>query len=80
MTIVRIFVVYKPFRFFFIISLILLVPGILISLRFLYYYFTTGVPGHVLSLTLVAILLGKGFQTILVAFLADLLAVNRKLL
>jgi multisubunit Na+/H+ antiporter MnhC subunit len=46
----------------------------------LYYYFTVGGVGHIQSLILAAILLGMAVQTILVAFLADLLSVNRKLL
>ena len=36
--------------------------------------------GHVQSLILVSVLLGMGFQTILIAFIADLQASNRKLL
>ena len=36
--------------------------------------------GHVQSLILSSILMGVGFQTILTAFLADLLAVNRRLM
>lgn len=79
-TIVRIFVVYKPFRFFFTIGLVLFGFGFLIGLRYLYYYFTMGGAGHIQSLILAAILLGMGFQTIMVAFLADLLSVNRKLM
>lgn len=79
-TIVRIFIVYRPFRFFFTIGLILFVFGFIIGIRFLYYYFTTGGKGHIQSLILAAILLGMGFQTIMVAFIADLLSVNRKLL
>ena len=79
-TIARIFVVYKPFRFFMTIGLLLFSTGFLIGLRFLYYYFREGGTGHVQSLILSSILLGIGFQTILVAFLADLLAVNRRLM
>lgn len=79
-TIVRIFVVYKPFRFFMTIGLLLITSGLLISLRFLYYFLTTGGEGHVQSLILASILLGIGFQTVLVAFLADLQAVNRRLM
>lgn len=79
-TIIRIFVVYKPFRFFFSIGLFLFALGFLIGLRFLYYYLTLGGAGHIQSLILAAILLGMGFQTMLVAFLSDLLAVNRRLL
>jgi multisubunit Na+/H+ antiporter MnhC subunit len=36
--------------------------------------------GHVQSLILAALLIGMGFQTFLIAFIADLLAANRKLL
>ena len=79
-TILRIFVVYKPFRFFASIGSILISLGILIGLRFLYYYFSGHGGGHVQSLIFVSILIGMGFQTILVAFVVDLLSVNRKLL
>ena len=80
-TIVRIFVVYKPFRFFAAIGLALFGAGFSIGLRFLYYYLLLGQrTGRVQSLILASILLGIGFQTMLVAFLADLQAVNRKLL
>ncbi|MGM0664927.1 MAG: glycosyltransferase family 2 protein [Thermodesulfobacteriota bacterium] len=80
MTIIRIFVVYQPFRFFFIIGTVLLALGTIIGLRFLWFYFTTGGAGYVQSLILAAVLLISGFQTILVAFLADVLAANRKML
>jgi glycosyltransferase involved in cell wall biosynthesis len=79
-TIVRIFVVYRPFRFFTAIGALLFSAGLIIGLRFLYYYFRDGGAGHVQSLILASILLGIGFQTMLVAFLADLLAVNRGLM
>jgi glycosyltransferase involved in cell wall biosynthesis len=79
-TIARIFVVYKPFRFFMTIGLLLFGAGFVIGLRFLYYYLLDGGQGHIQSLILASILLGIGFQTALVAFLADLLAVNRRLL
>jgi glycosyltransferase involved in cell wall biosynthesis len=79
-TIVRIFVVYKPFRFFTAIGAILFSAGFAIGLRFLYYYLRDGGAGHVQSLIFASILLGIGFQTMLVAFLADLLAVNRRLM
>ncbi len=80
MTIFRIFVIYKPFRFFFSIGLTLISIGTLIGLRFLYIHFTQQEAGHIQSLILSAILLIAGFQTILVAFLADVLAANRKML
>ena len=67
-TIIRIFVVYKPFAFFFTIGSALFAIGTLISLRFLYFYFSGEPSGHIQSLILASILLGIGTQTMLVAF------------
>ncbi|RFF26758.1 MULTISPECIES: glycosyltransferase family 2 protein [unclassified Wenzhouxiangella] len=79
-TIVRIFVIYKPFRFFMLLGAFLFSIGVLIGIRFLFYFAVGEGDGHVQSLILASVLLGIGFQTILVAFVADLLAVNRRLL
>ncbi|HNU91651.1 MAG TPA: glycosyltransferase family 2 protein [Spirochaetota bacterium] len=80
LTIFRIFVVYKPFHFFMTLGLLIFGAGFLLGVRFLYYLFADGGAGHIQSLILVAILMGIGFQTMLFAFLADLLAVNRNLM
>lgn len=80
LTILRIFVVYKPFRFFMSIGGVLIALGALIGLRFLWYYFTVGGSGKVQSLILASILIGIGFQTMMVAFIAELLSVNRRLI
>ena len=79
-TIVRIFVVYKAFRFFMTIGLLAFGAGLMGGLRFLFFYLTGAGDGHVQSLIASSILLGVGFQTMLTAFLADLLAVNRRLM
>lgn len=79
-TIVRIFVVYRPFRFFMLIGTGLFSIGFLIGFRFLWYYLTGEGSGHVQSLILSSIFIGIGFQTVLIAFIADLLSVNRRLL
>ncbi len=79
-TMLRIFVVYKPFRFFMKLGASAFALGLLVGIRFLYFYFSGMGDGHVQSLILTAILLGIGFQTMITAFLADLLAVNRTLL
>ena len=80
LTILRIFVIYRPFRFFMTIGAVVFVVGVLIGLRFLWYLAVGSGEGHVQSLILMSILLGIGFQTMLTAFLADLLAANRTLL
>jgi glycosyltransferase involved in cell wall biosynthesis len=79
-TIVRIFIIYRPFSFFGTIGATLFALGFLIGLRFLWHYMEGNGDGHVQSLILASVLLGMGFQTLLVAFVADLLAANRKLL
>jgi glycosyltransferase involved in cell wall biosynthesis len=80
LTIVRIFVIYRPARFFGMIALLLFGAGFLLGLRFLIYMASGGGAGHVQSLILAGALLTMGFQTGLVAILADLIAANRKLL
>ena len=79
-TIIRIFVIYQPFRFFSAIGLILFGLGFLIGLRWLWLSFNGEGGGNIQSLILSGTLLGMGFQTLLIAFVADLLAANRKLL
>jgi glycosyltransferase involved in cell wall biosynthesis len=80
MIIIRIFMTYKPFKFFAIPGVISFVLGFLIGLRFLYFYFTVGSSGHIQSIILAALLLGIGFFLTVVGLLADLISVNRKLL
>lgn len=79
-TIIRIFVIYRPFRFFATLGSLLFGTGLLIGCRFLWLYFEGKGDGHVQSLILASVFLGIGFQTLLIAFIADLLAANRKLL
>lgn len=79
-TIVRIFVIYRPFRFFGTIGSALFVIGFLLGLRFLWKYLAGEGEGHVQSIILASLLMGMGFQTLLIAFVADLLAANRALL
>ena len=79
-TIIRIYVIYRPFHFFGMIGLGFILGGMAIGLRFLYYYLIGDGSGHIQSLILMSVLLGVGFQTLLVAFIADLFAANRKML
>ena len=79
-TIIRIFVVYRPFKTFMSLGLFFLLIGTAIGLRFVYFLLTGSGVGHIQSVILAGVFLGFGFQTILVSFLADLLAVNRRLL
>lgn len=79
-TMIRMFIVYRPFRFFAIIGLFFLIAGFLLGARFLYFYLNGSGSGHIQSVVLSAVLLLTGVQVGLIAVLADLQAVNRKLL
>ncbi len=79
-TIVRIFITYRPFRFFALLGLFSFIPGVLISLRFVYFYLIGEGAGHVQSLILSGLLMGTGFLLVVTAFVVDLVSVNRKLL
>ena len=80
-TILRILIIYRPVLFFLSVGTLLFVAGIALGVRFLYlrYWAEIGT-GHVQSLILAAVLMIFGFQTGLLAFIADLLSVNRRLL
>jgi hypothetical protein len=79
-TIIRMFVVYRPFRFFMILGGLVFSAGLAVGARFVYWYLQGRGGGMIQSLILAAVLLMMGFHTMLLGFVADLLAVNRKLL
>lgn len=79
-TMVRMFIIYRPFRFFMIISSIFLFAAVILGLRFLYYYFYLSGTGHVQSLILAAILFITGVQVAVIAVLSELFSINRKIL
>ena len=80
LTIGRIFLIYRPLRFFFSVSALLFAPGFLIGLRFLYEMYRGHGQGHVQSLILVAILLIAAVLFFILGLLAELISVNRRLL
>lgn len=80
LTIVRIFVLYKPLRFFITVGTLFLVPGIAIGVRFLFAYFDGRGEGHVQSLILAAVLILIAVVVYAAGVIADLVAANRVLL
>jgi len=80
LTIIRIFVTYKPLQFFGFFGAIFFLAGLSISLRFMYFFFIGNGGGHVQSLLLAILLMGIGFFLLVTALMADLISVNRKLL
>ncbi|MBM4282878.1 MAG: glycosyltransferase family 2 protein [Deltaproteobacteria bacterium] len=79
-TIVRTFVAYRPFGFFGLPGLLALVAGTSLGARFIALFAMGDGGGHVQSLILAAILIGSGTLLVLLALIADLISINRKLL
>jgi hypothetical protein len=80
LTICRIFVIYRPGRFFGSLGTALLAASFVPGIRFVALYLNGEGQGHIQSLILASILAGMGIQTLLAAVIAELLATNRKLL
>jgi glycosyltransferase involved in cell wall biosynthesis len=81
LTILRIFITYKPLRFFTIVGALPFATGALLSLRWLWYYLMVdSTRARVPSLILAAILILIGVQLWIFGIVADIIAVNRKLL
>lgn len=79
-TIARIFMTYKPMRFFMAPGVLLAAIGFLIGLRFLYFYILGQGQGHLQSLVLTAILIVVGAQMAMFGLIAELIGNNRKVL
>jgi glycosyltransferase involved in cell wall biosynthesis len=79
-TMVRIFMTYRPFHFFSVPGFVSFLLGLLISVRFLYFYFNGDGSGHLQSLILSALLMAAGMFLVIIGLVADLISVNRKLL
>jgi glycosyltransferase involved in cell wall biosynthesis len=78
-TITRAYTMYRPLKVFVIVGSTMIGAALLLGLRYLLlYYGREG--GHLQSVILTAILFILGFQVILIGFVSDLIAFNRKIL
>ncbi len=79
-TILRIYAMYEPFKVFILLGSALFGAGVLLGVRYAFYWWRGDIRGHVQSAALAVLLLIMGFQTLQWAIMADLIASNRKLL
>ena len=79
-TMVRMFIIYRPFRFFMILAALFFLPGALLGLRFVWCYINGSGSGHIQSLILSAILIITSVQVGVIAILSELFSINRKIL
>jgi glycosyltransferase involved in cell wall biosynthesis len=79
-TILRIYAMYEPFKVFTILGSSLFGAGMLLGLRYAWFWLQGDIRGHVQSAILSVLLLILGFQALQWGILADLIASNRKLI
>jgi glycosyltransferase involved in cell wall biosynthesis len=79
-TILRIYAMYEPFKVFVLLGSALFGAGLLLGLRYAYFWWLGDIRGHLQSAILSVLLLILGFQTLQWGIMADLIASNRKLI
>lgn len=79
-TILRVFVIYRPLALFFYVGSLFLLTGLVIGARFIYYFLIDGGAGHVQSLILGSLCITLGMLFYMMGLVGDLIAANRKLL
>lgn len=78
-TTIRMFIVYRPFRFFATLASIIGMLGLTLVFRFIYFYAQGHGNGHIQSLIFAAVFLISAVQLVIIAIVGDLLSINRKL-
>jgi glycosyltransferase involved in cell wall biosynthesis len=79
-TMARVSILYRPLKFFFALGSVFLLLGSVIGVRFLAYYLMGSGDGKIQSLLLGTTLGMVGVQMFALGIIADIVAVNRKLL
>ena len=80
LTILRALLMYRPLMVFTSISSIFVITGLLLGIRYLYFYCIGDGGGHLHSLILTMLLILIGVQALMLGFQADVISANRKLL
>ncbi len=79
-TMTRMYAMHQPLRYFFVISVIIMLTGAVPMVRFFSFYFQGLGGGHIQSLILGSSLLVIGFQVLVLGFLGDVISFNRRLI
>lgn len=79
-TTIRMFIVYRPFRFFITLAGLAGGVGMALVIRFLYFFMQGDGNGHIQSLIFASVFLIAALQLGIIAIIGDLLAINRKLM
>lgn len=78
-TIVRAYIMYKPLRFFTMVSVLPMVCGLALGIRYIVLLFMNNAEGHVQSLILCSLLIMIAVMIMVLGLMADVIAANRKI-
>lgn len=76
----RVWMTYRPFRFFAVPGIVFAGLGAVLLARFFWFFLVGRGQGHVQSVVIGSMLAGVGLSLVIVGLVADLIAVNRQLL
>ncbi len=79
-TLLRVYTGYKSIKVFSVLGVVIMLPGVIGFIRFLYFYFNSNGDGHIQSLIFSTVLLNVGFLVVIFGVIADLISTNRRLL
>lgn len=79
-TILHIFTIYHPLRFFWALSALFFIPGFILGLRFLYYFTLGHGDGKIQSLILASLLVTISVVTLAIGVMAHLVTINRRVI
>lgn len=77
-TALRLFAIYEPLKVFGYIAFITALPGLILIIRFIYFYKIGDHGAHLQSLIIASMFILVGFQIGLIGIVADLISINRK--
>jgi glycosyltransferase involved in cell wall biosynthesis len=80
LTLFRMYTVYKAYRVFLFLGMIVALPGLVGFIRFLYFYFTGSGEGHIQSLIFSSVFVICGFFIFILGIIAELISSNRKMI
>jgi glycosyltransferase involved in cell wall biosynthesis len=80
LNILRVYIVYEPFKTFLYTSILFVVPGVILYIRFLYFFLIGEGSGHIQSLIIGSIFIISSLILFVLSIIAELLKTNRMLI
>ncbi len=80
LNLLKVYVIYHPLPTFLLLALVFFLPSLILIIRYLYLFFTTGGEGHIQSLIAATILFITAVIMFMMGIISDLVRTNRELI